>query len=156
MVISCGYRWAVLFISPSILRPSRAPLVRNHVSQTTCVECFTLCVSFWRWWRELMVVGESVQQFFNMRDEELKSVDVDFFLAYSTCERGRKLSSDTLNWEGGWGVGTLARMRILDITLGDIFQLSFCCHTKQQLSHPINPFATQLTIILWVHVVEFF
>ena len=44
-----------------------------------------------------MVVGESVQQFFNMRDEELKSVDVDFFLAYSTCERGRKLSSDTLN-----------------------------------------------------------
>ena len=82
-----------------------------------------------------------------MRDEELKSVDEGFFLPTQLVKKVENELQDTLNWEGG--VGTLPRMRILDIPLGDMFQLSFCCH-------PINPFATQLSIILCVHVVEFF
>ena len=82
MVISCGYRRPVLFVSPSIFRPSRAPLIRNHVSQTISVELFTLFVRFCGGndLEQLIVIRESVQRFFNVRSKEFrKSVGVAWF-----------------------------------------------------------------------------
>ena len=76
MAISCGYRRPFLFVPPSIFRPSRAPFIRNHVSQTISVELFTLFVNF-AVGMTVIVIRKSVQRFFNVRSKELrKSVGV--------------------------------------------------------------------------------